>query len=151
MTRQAHARFRWFRPLTALSAATAIGAAVMVGGRSVAQPGAPLVRGNAVGEWRHWGADQWSTRYSPLAQITAANFDSLKVQWEWKAGAFGKDEYYRTTPLYANGRLFTVASTRRVAASSEYSSVMKRRASRPNACALPGLAAKSRIAAVNRA
>ena len=116
MTRQAHARFRWFRPLTALSAATAIGAAVMVGGRSVAQPGAPLVRGNAVGEWRHWGADQWSTRYSPLAQITAANFDSLKVQWEWKAGAFGKDEYYRTTPLYANGRLFTVASTRRVAA-----------------------------------
>ena len=30
-------------------------------------------------------------------------------------GAFGEDEYYRTTPLYANGRLFTVATTRRIA------------------------------------
>ena len=28
---------------------------------------------------------------------------------------FGEDEYYRTTPLYANGRLFTVATTRRKA------------------------------------
>jgi glucose dehydrogenase len=37
------------------------------------------------------------------------------VAWQWNAGAFGADEYYRTTPLYANGRLFTVATTRRVA------------------------------------
>jgi quinoprotein glucose dehydrogenase len=116
MTRQELARRRWFRPLTLLSATAALGAVVVVGARTVAQPGSPLVRGNAYGEWRHWGADQWSTRYSPLAQVTAANFDSLAVQWEWKGGAFGKDEYYRTTPLYANGRLFTVASTRRVAA-----------------------------------
>src|SRR4029079_2840868 len=81
-----------------------------------AQQAAPtLVRGNAVGEWRYWGADAWSTRYSPLDQINASNFDSLQVAWQWNAGAFGKDEYYRTTPLYANGRIFTVASTRRVA------------------------------------
>jgi len=77
------------------------------------QPG--LTRGNAPGEWRYWGADAWSTRYSPLDQINASNFGSLKVAWQWNAGAFGADEYYRTTPLYANGRLFTVASTRRVA------------------------------------
>ena len=83
--------------------------------RSVAQTGKPLVRGNAYGEWRYWGADAWSTRYSPLDQINASNFDSLKVAWTWNAGAFGKDEYYRTTPLYANGRLLTVATTRRVA------------------------------------
>ena len=82
---------------------------------TVAQQGKPLVRGNAYGEWRHWGADQWSTRYSPLEQVNAGNFDSLQVAWEWKASAFGKDEYYRTTPIFANGRLFTVASTRRVA------------------------------------
>ena len=82
---------------------------------TVAQQGKPLVRGNAYGEWRHWGADQWSTRYSPLEQVNASNFDSLQVAWEWKASAFGKDEYYRTTPIFANGRLFTVASTRRVA------------------------------------
>jgi quinoprotein glucose dehydrogenase len=78
-------------------------------------PRTDLVRGNADGEWRYWGADAWSTRYSPLDQITASNFDSLKVAWQWNAGAFGSDEYYRTTPLYANGRLFTVATTRRIA------------------------------------
>ena len=72
-----------------------------------------LVRGNAPGEWRYWGGDAHSTRYSPLDQITAKNFDSLQVAWQWNAGTFGPDEYYRTTPLYANGRLFTVATTRR--------------------------------------
>ncbi|HSL71729.1 MAG TPA: PQQ-binding-like beta-propeller repeat protein [Longimicrobiales bacterium] len=81
-----------------------------------AMQGPPLVRGNAPGEWRYWGADAWSTRYSPLDQINARNFDSLRVAWQWNASAFGADEYYRTTPLYANGRLFTVATTRRIAA-----------------------------------
>ena len=38
------------------------------------------------------------------------------MAWQWNAGAFGSDEYYRTTPLYAKGRLFTVATTRRIAA-----------------------------------
>lgn len=78
--------------------------------------GPTLVRGNAHGEWRYWGADAWSTRYSPLDQINASNFDSLQVAWQWNAGSLGSDEYYRTTPLYAKGRIFTVATTRRVAA-----------------------------------
>jgi len=82
---------------------------------SAAAQGPAPVRGNVPGEWRVWGADLWSTRYSPLDQINASNFDSLKLAWQWNAGAFGSDEYYRTTPLYANGRLFTVATTRRVA------------------------------------
>ncbi len=87
--------------------------------RPVSAPGgaAPvmtgLVRGNAPGEWRYWGGDAFSTRYSPLDQINADNFGSLKMAWQWNAGTFGPDEYYRTTPLYANGRLFTVATTRR--------------------------------------
>src|SRR5919198_6297217 len=83
--------------------------------QSSARQGPALVRGNAPGEWRYWGADAWSTRYSPLDQINASNFNSLQVAWQWNAGAFGSDEYYRTTPLYANGRLFTVATTRRIA------------------------------------
>jgi quinoprotein glucose dehydrogenase len=74
-----------------------------------------LVRGNAPGEWRYWGADAWSTRYSPLDQINASNFDRLQIAWRWNASADGEDEYYRTTPLYANGKLFTVATTRRYA------------------------------------
>ncbi len=72
-----------------------------------------LVRGNAPGEWRYWGGDAHSSRYSPLEQINATNFNTLQQAWQWNAGTFGPDEYYRTTPLYANGRLFTVATTRR--------------------------------------
>src|SRR5574339_480212 len=82
---------------------------------SDAVQGTQLVRGNKPGEWRYWGGDAWSTRYSSLDQINATNFGSLQVAWQWNAGAFGSDEYYRTTPLYANGRLFTVATTRRLA------------------------------------
>jgi quinoprotein glucose dehydrogenase len=91
-----------------------IAIALTLAGPAEAQPPAPA-RGNVPGEWRVWGADLWSTRYSSLDQINASNFDSLKLAWQWNAGAFGSDEYYRTTPLYANGRLFTVATTRRVA------------------------------------
>jgi quinoprotein glucose dehydrogenase len=99
----------------------AVAGAVVAGGVLVrvtttnAQQNAALVRGNKPGEWRFWGGDAWSTRYSALDQINAANFDSLKVAWQWDAGQYGEDEYYRTTPLYANGRIFTVATTRRKA------------------------------------
>jgi len=74
-----------------------------------------LVRGNAPGEWRYWGGDAWSTRYSSLDQINGTNFKDLQVAWKWNAAVDAPDEYYRTTPLYANGRLFTVASTHRYA------------------------------------
>src|SRR4051812_22806040 len=103
-----------------------IGLSVVVGGAllwgvlahstpSDARQGTALVRGNKPGEWRYWGADAWSSRYSALDQINAANFDSLQVAWRWDASEYGDDEYYRTTPLYANGRLLTVATTRRKA------------------------------------
>ncbi len=78
-----------------------------------AQSTAGLERGNKPGEWRFWGADAWSTRYSDLDQINASNFNSLQVAWQWDAGKYGVDEYYRSTPLYANGRLFTVATEHR--------------------------------------
>ena len=104
------------RTIGAAVALTVIAGGVLAGTRLSSAGQAPmLVRGNAPGEWRYWGADAWSTRYSPLSQIDASNFGSLQVAWQWNAGAFGDDEYYRTTPLYANGRLFTVATTRRIA------------------------------------
>jgi quinoprotein glucose dehydrogenase len=97
-------------------AGIAVAGAFSIQGHQAASDRRPdLVRGNKPGEWRYWGADAWSTRYSPLDQINASNFGALKVAWQWNAGAFGADEYYRTTPLYANGRLFTVATTRRIA------------------------------------
>ncbi|HYN09941.1 MAG TPA: PQQ-binding-like beta-propeller repeat protein [Vicinamibacterales bacterium] len=98
-----------------LALGTVFSAVLFVGAQ---QPPAPTtVRGNVPGEWRYWGGDAWSTRYSSLDQINASNFSSLKVAWQWdaKSAGAGEDEYYRTTPLYANGRIFTVASSRRAA------------------------------------
>ncbi len=101
---------------TAVLACTVVAAAFLVyATTSNARQGKALVRGNAVGEWRYWGADAWSTRYSPLDQINANNFNSLQVAWQWDAAKDGDDEYYRTTPLYANGRVLTVATTHRYA------------------------------------
>lgn len=75
-------------------------------------------RGNPAGEWRYWGADAWSTRYSPLDQINAANFASLEVAWIWRTDNFGPQVDYvlRSTPIYANGKLYTVAGARRTVA-----------------------------------
>jgi len=101
---------------TAILLAAVVPAVLLVrANQSSAVQGTQLVRGNKPGEWRYWGGDAWSTRYSALDQINASNFNSLQIAWQWNAGAFGSDEYYRTTPIYANGRLFTVATTRRVA------------------------------------
>src|SRR5215510_9979373 len=37
------------------------------------------------GEWRAYGSDLRGTKYSPLTQITAENFASLKIAWRWKS------------------------------------------------------------------
>ncbi|MFN2563727.1 MAG: PQQ-binding-like beta-propeller repeat protein [Gemmatimonadaceae bacterium] len=74
--------------------------------------------GIANGEWRYWGGDAGSTRYAPLDQIRRENIKDLQVVWRWKAANFGPapETYYRATPLYANGVLYTVAGERRAVA-----------------------------------
>ena len=110
---------RWtILPATGIAVVAGVlvtGAVLTHASQSSARQTPGLVRGNKPGEWRYWGADAWSTRYSALDQINAANFDSLQVAWTWNAGQYGDDEYYRTTPLYANGHLLTVATARRKA------------------------------------
>ena len=95
--------------------AVAIVATALVASTSSARQGTGLVRGNKPGEWRVWGGDAWSSRYSALDQINESNFGKLQVAWQWNAAKDGDDEYYRTTPLYANGRILTVATTHRYA------------------------------------
>ncbi len=71
-----------------------------------------------VGEWRYIGGDAQHTRYSPLDQITAANFAKLEVAWTWRGDNFGPtaDPIFRSTPLYVDGLLYTVAGERRTVA-----------------------------------
>ncbi len=109
-------RFSWRTVRTASMMSAAVAVVILAGAAvSNARQGKAIVRGNAVGEWRYWGADAWSSRYSALDQINAGNFNSLQVAWQWDAAKDGPDEYYRTTPLYANGRILTVATTHRYA------------------------------------
>jgi len=75
--------------------------------------------GTEGGEWRYIGGDAAHTRYSPLEQIHADNFESLEVSWIWRSDNFGPapDNVFRSTPIYAAGRLYTVAGARRTLAS----------------------------------
>src|SRR5689334_10817206 len=41
-------------------------------------------RGVVNGEWRFYGGDAGSTKYSPLDQINAQNVSSLRIAWRWK-------------------------------------------------------------------
>src|SRR5947207_2642094 len=67
------------------------------------------------GEWVTNGADLRFTRYSPLDQINAANFDKLEVAWRFKTDAFGPYPEYKLegTPVMVKGVLYTTAGTRR--------------------------------------
>ncbi|WP_448664200.1 PQQ-binding-like beta-propeller repeat protein [Sphingomonas sp. CJ20] len=66
-------------------------------------------------EWRHYAADQANTRYAPLDQINASNFNDLEVAWRFKTDALGprKEYQFEATPLCVKGRLFLTAGARR--------------------------------------
>ncbi len=67
------------------------------------------------GEWPTNGADVKFTRYSPLDQVKAENFNKLEVAWRFKTDAFGPYPEYKLegTPIMVKGVLYTTAGTRR--------------------------------------
>jgi quinoprotein glucose dehydrogenase len=71
--------------------------------------------GTASGEWRYYGGDAQSTKYSPLDQINRDNASKLQVAWTWKARNFGPraDPNYEVTPLMVHGVLYFTAGMRR--------------------------------------
>ena len=82
---------------------------------------AAVVRGQTEavnGEWRSYGGDSGHTRYAPLGQIDATNFSTLTVAWRFKTDHLGpRPEFnFQSTPLMANGVLYTTAGTRRAVA-----------------------------------
>src|SRR6187401_768571 len=72
-------------------------------------------RGTTNGEWPTYGGDLGNTKYSPLDQITAANFNSLEVAWRFKTDNLGpRPEFqFEGTPLMVKGVLYSTAGTRR--------------------------------------
>ena len=78
-------------------AALACSGALMATGLS-GQSGSPSTRN---GEWPQYAADARGTRYSPLDQITASNFNKLEVAWRFKTDNLGTAPEFKLegTPL----------------------------------------------------
>ena len=67
------------------------------------------------GEWTHYTADVRGSKYMPLDQINAANFNKLEVAWRFKTDNLGPRPEYKLegTPLMVKGVLYTTGGTRR--------------------------------------
>ncbi|MGD8728867.1 MAG: PQQ-binding-like beta-propeller repeat protein, partial [Gemmatimonadota bacterium] len=92
--------------------AIGLGLALMVASPALASA---QERNNPYGQWRYQSADAWGTRYSPVSQINAENFEDLDVAWVWNADNYGPEleDQFKATPQYINGKLYTVAGHRR--------------------------------------
>ena len=86
-------------------------------------------QGATNGEWRSYGGDLGSTKYSPLDQIDATNFSSLQLDWRWQSadGALDLDaireevprvqfRMFQATPLMVDGVLYISTALHQVAA-----------------------------------
>ncbi|CDX11900.1 glucose dehydrogenase [Mesorhizobium plurifarium] len=63
------------------------------------------------GQWVAYGRTSMGQRFSPLAQITPANVDKLKVAWTYKTGQIRdqndpQETTYEVTPLMVNGTVY---------------------------------------------
>src|SRR5262245_46560093 len=96
-------------PLAALVAAWALWGSVRPLGQA---QGLPSTRN---GDWVAYTADNRGTKYSPLDQINASNFNKLEVAWRFKTDNLGTRPEFKLegTPLAIRGVLYTTAGTRR--------------------------------------
>jgi glucose dehydrogenase len=76
------------------------------------QSGLPSTRN---GEWTHYTADVRGSRYSPLDQINASNFNQLEVAWRFKTDNMGTRPEFKLegTPLMVKGVIYATGGTRR--------------------------------------
>ncbi|MEC9241914.1 MAG: PQQ-binding-like beta-propeller repeat protein, partial [Gemmatimonadota bacterium] len=103
------------RPLRTMTLLHCLGlalAVLLVTSASTLAQGLP---GTENGEWRYLGGNAGHTRSSPLTQINADNFENLEEAWIWRGDNFGPnvDYFNRSTPIYVDGMLYTVATPRR--------------------------------------
>jgi quinoprotein glucose dehydrogenase len=79
---------------------------------------------NKKGEWRFYGGDPGSTKYSPLDQINKANVKNLQLAWSWDSPDLPLQKQnrmlaslgYSATPIMVGGVLYTSTSLSQVAA-----------------------------------
>src|SRR5580765_3955012 len=96
--------------LTAFAlAAGAVALTVVTFGQTAVQPSTKN------GEWPAYTGDIRGSRYAPLDQINASNFNKLEVAWRFKTDSLGTRPEYKLegTPLMVKGVVYTTGGTRR--------------------------------------
>jgi glucose dehydrogenase len=96
----------WFLALGLIVAASA---AARLAGQSGGSPS------KANGEWSAYNSDIKGSRYMPLDQVNAANFNKLEIAWRFKTDNLGPRPEYKLegTPLMVKGTLYMTGGTRR--------------------------------------
>src|SRR5690242_2615395 len=66
-------------------------------------------------EWPTYTADLAGSKYRPLSQIDASNFNKLEIAWRFKTDNLGTRPEYKLegTPLMVKGVIYTTAGSRR--------------------------------------
>jgi quinoprotein glucose dehydrogenase len=84
-------------------------------GLIAAAPLAHAQRGAQGGEWPTYGGDLGHTRYAPLGEIDASNFNRLEIAWRFKTDSLGpnREFNFQSTPLMVDGVVYSTAGTRR--------------------------------------
>ena len=74
-----------------------------------------FIASTANGEWPSYTGDTRGSRYSPLYQINASNFNKLEIAWRFKTDSLGTRPEYKLegTPLMVGGVLYATGGTRR--------------------------------------
>src|SRR5579871_3402530 len=69
------------------------------------------------GEWPTYGADLGNSKYRPLDQINASNFNKLEIAWRFKTDSLGNRPEFKLegTPLMVNGVVYATGGSRRAA------------------------------------
>jgi quinoprotein glucose dehydrogenase len=67
------------------------------------------------GDWPSYNADVRGSRYSPLGEINAENFNKLEVAWRFKTDNLGSRPEFKLegTPLVVKGIMYATGGTRR--------------------------------------
>jgi quinoprotein glucose dehydrogenase len=107
MSHSASRSVLWF-----LGAAVAVAALIAPGVSGQSASGHPS---KERGEWAAYNSDVKGSRYMPLDQINASNFNKLEVAWRFKTDNLGPRLEYKLegTPLMIEGTLYATGGTRR--------------------------------------
>src|SRR6202158_3837262 len=99
-------------PALALLAVTLAWVTPKVSGQAGAPSGQPSTKN---GEWPMYTADLRGSKYSPLDQINASNFNKLEVAWRFKTDNLGTRPEFKLegTPIMVKGVVYTTGGTRR--------------------------------------